>query len=119
VALERAQRRAKLTRTIVSDTAAIVAFTIVLVGGYTFYAHVSKTSVEGAKVVEVAARKPADMTAVQPTIRAETADRVQPSETAEIHVVEPVGDMSHLGEPSSKTARVEPADVPIPSVVTP
>jgi len=117
VAVESAQRRAKLTRTIISDTAAIVAFTIVLVGGNTFYAHVSKTSVEAAKVVEVAARKPADMTAVQPTIRAETANRIQPSETAEIHVVEPVGDMSHLGEPSSKSAEL--ADVPIPSVVTP
>jgi hypothetical protein len=99
VALERAQRRAKLTRTIVSDTAAIVAFTVVLVGSYTLYAHVSKTSVEGAKVVEVAARKPADMIAVQPTIRAETASRVQPSERAEIHVIEPLGDMSHRGEP--------------------
>ena len=120
VALERAQRRAKLTRTIVSDTAAIVAFTVVLVGSYTLYAHVSKTSVEGAKVVEVAARKPADMTAVQPTIRAETANRVQPSERAEIHVVEPLVDMSHRGEPSSKSARVELADVPIvPSIVTP
>jgi curved DNA-binding protein CbpA len=119
VALERAQRRAKLTRTIVSDTAAIVALTVVLVGGYTLYAHVSKTSVEGAKVIEVAARKPANLTAVQPTIRAETANRVPPSETAEIHVVEPVEDMSHLGEPSSKTARAELADVPISSVVTP
>jgi len=120
VALERAQRRAKLTRTIVSDTAAIVAFTVVLVGSYTLYAHVSKTSVEGAKVVEVAARKPADMIAVQPTIRAETASRVQPSERAEIHVIEPLGDMSHRGEPSSKFARVELADVPIvPSIVTP
>jgi curved DNA-binding protein CbpA len=119
VALERVQRRAKLTRTIVSDTAAIIAFTVVLVGGYTFYAHVSKTSVEGAKVIEVAARKPANLTAVQPTIRAETANRVPPSETAEIHVVEPVEDKSHLGEPSSKTARAELADVPISSVVTP
>jgi curved DNA-binding protein CbpA len=120
VALERAQRRAKLTRTIVSDTAAIVAFTVVLVGGYTLYAHVSKTSVEGAKVVEVAARKPADMTAVQPTIRVETVNRVQPSERGEIHVIEPLGDMSHRGEPSSKSAHVELADVPIvPSVVTP
>jgi curved DNA-binding protein CbpA len=119
VALERAQRRAKLTRTIVSDTAVIVAFTVVLVGGYTLYAHVSKTSV-GAKVVEVAARKPADITAAQPTIGAETANRVQPSERAEIHVVEPLGDMSHRGEPSSKSVRVELADVPIdPSVVTP
>jgi curved DNA-binding protein CbpA len=120
VALERTRRRAKLTRTIVSDTAAIVAFTVVLLGGYTLYAHVSKTSVEGTKLVEVAARKPADMTAVQPTIRAETANRVQPSERAEIHVVAPLGDMSHRGEPSSKSARVELADVPIvPSVVTP
>jgi DnaJ domain len=120
VALERAQRRATLTRTIVSDTTAIVALTIVLVGGYTLYPHVSKTSVEGAKVVEVAARKPADMTAVQPTIRAETANRVQPSERAEIHVVEPLENMSHRGEPSSISARVELADVPIvPSVVTP
>jgi hypothetical protein len=120
VALEHAQRRAKLTRTIVSDTAAIVAFTVVLVGGYTLYPHVSKTSVEGARVVEVSARKLADMTAVQPTIRAETADRVQPPERAEIHVVEPLEDMSHEGEPSNKSARIELADVPIvPSAVTP
>ena len=119
LALERAQRRAKLTRTIVSDTAAIVAFTVVLVGGLTFYAHVPKTSVEGAKVVEVAARKPADSTAVRLTTRAETANRVPPPETAKFHVVESVGNMSHLGEPSSKTARAELADVPISSVVTP
>jgi len=44
VALERAQRRAKLTRTIVSDTATIVAFTVVLLGGYTLYAHVRHPS---------------------------------------------------------------------------
>jgi len=120
VALEHAQRRAKLTRTIVSDTAAIVAFAMVLVGGYTLYPLVSKTSVEGGRVVEVAARKLADMTAVQSTIGAETADRVQPSESAEIHVVEPLGDMSHEGEPSSESARAELADAPIvPSVVTP
>jgi curved DNA-binding protein CbpA len=120
MALERAQRRAKLRRAIVSDAAAIVAFSVVLAGGYTLYGHVSKTSVEGAKVVEVAARKPADMTAVQPMIRTEAADPVQPSERAEIHVVEPLEDIGHRGEPSSKSAPMEHTDVAIaPSVVEP
>ena len=67
LALERAQRRAKLTRAIVvSSAAAVVAFAVVLIGGYTLFAHVSKTSVE---VAEVAARKPADIIAIQPTTR--------------------------------------------------
>jgi hypothetical protein len=141
LALERARRRAKLRRTIVSDAAGVVAFIVVL------FAQVPKTSVE---VVEVAARKPADIIAIQRTIRAETANRVQPSERlleapeivtvpsavrsrmnsdsppavangrpAEIHVAEPAADTSHRGEPSG-SARGELADVPIvPSAVVP
>jgi curved DNA-binding protein CbpA len=142
LAVERARRRAKLRRTIVSDAAGVVAFTVVL------FAQVPKTSVE---VVEVAARKPADIIAIQRTIRAETANRVQPSERlleaheivivpsavtsrmnsdsppavangrpAEIHVAEPAADTSHRGEPSGKSARGELADVPIvPGAVVP
>jgi hypothetical protein len=148
LALERAQRRAKLTRDIVSSAAAVVAFAVVLIGGYTLFAHVSKTSVE---VAEVAAGKPAGIIAIQPTTRAETADRVQPSERlleapkivtmpsavtssvngdsppavangrpAEIHVAELAADTSHRGEPSGKSARGELADVPIvPGAVVP
>jgi curved DNA-binding protein CbpA len=141
LALERAQRRAKLTRAIVSGAAAIVAFAVVLIGGYTLFGHVSKTSVE---VAEVAARKPADIIAIQPAIRAETANRVQPSERlleapegvtvpsavassvnsdsppaaangrpAEIHVAKLAADTSHRGEPSGKSARGELADIPV------
>jgi vacuolar-type H+-ATPase subunit F/Vma7 len=142
LALERAQRRAKLTRTIVSDAAAVVAFTVVL------FAQVPKTSVE---VVEVAAHKPADIIAIQRTIWAETANRVQPSERllevpgivtvpsavtsrmnsdsptaiangrpAETDVAEPAADTSHRGEPNGKSARGELAGVPIvPSAVVP
>ena len=148
LALERAQRRAKLTRAIVSGAAAVVAFAVVLIGGYTLFAHVSMTSVE---VAEVAARKPADIIAIQPTIRVETADRVRPSgrlleppeivtvpsavtssvnsdsppavangRPAEIHVTELAADTSHRGEPSGKSARGELADVPIvPGAVVP
>jgi hypothetical protein len=119
MALERAQRRAKLRRTIVSDAAAIVAFGVVLAGGYTLYGHVSKTSVEGAKVL-AAARAPAGMTAVQPMVRAEAANPVQPSERADIHVIEPLEETSNRAEPGSRSAPMEHAAVPIvPGVVEP
>ena len=57
LALERERRRARLARIIVvvSDTVAIVALTAVIVGGYTLFAQMSKTSVEATKVVEPAA----------------------------------------------------------------
>ena len=57
LALERERRRARLARIIVvvSDTAAIVALTAVIGGGYTLFAQMSKTSVEATKVVEPAA----------------------------------------------------------------
>jgi hypothetical protein len=146
LALERAQRRAKLTRAIVSGAAVVVAFAVVLISGYTLFAQVSKTSVE---VAEVAARKLADV--IQPTIRAETANRVQPSERlveapeivtvpsavtssvnsdsppavangrpAEIHIAELAADTNHRGEPSGKSVRGELADVAIvPGAVVP
>lgn len=80
LALEHAQSRSKLRRTIVSHAAAVVALTVVLVGGFTLFARISKTPVETVKKVEVAARGPADITAVQPMIRTETASRDEPSE---------------------------------------
>jgi DnaJ domain len=79
LALERARRRTKRIRIILSDAVAIVSLTVAMIGGYTLFAHVSNTSIDGAKMVEIAPRKPALMTAIQPTIRAETASRDQPS----------------------------------------
>lgn len=145
LAFERARRRAKLKRTIVSDAIAIVALTVVVVGSYTLSARVSKTSVEAAKVVEFALR------AVQSTILAETATRDQPYQRlpnlpeivvvprtvasrmsssppaladgspAEIHVVEPAPtDESRRGEPTGESTRLELAEAPIaPSAVAP
>jgi DnaJ domain len=79
LAVERARRRTKRIRIILSDAVAIVSLTVAMIGGYTLFAHVSNTSIDGAKMVEIAPRKPALMTAIQPTIRAETASRDQPS----------------------------------------
>lgn len=144
--LDRARRRAMLTRAIVSGAVAGGTLTFgVLLCGYALFAQVSKTSVEAAMVVEAAARKPADTIAVQ-TIGVEMANRDHPSERlrevpdngivprmsggsspaiadgrpAEIHVVEPVAptDTSQRDEPSGKSVRVKLADVPIaPSAV--
>ena len=135
LAFARAQRRAELTRRIVSGaTGVAVALTIVLVVGYP-----SKTSVEATKVVEVAAREPTDMTAVEPTTGVETTNRDQPSERLQkipeisatpsavtstmnrgdlpaiTNVVEPASssDVSDRGPLSGKSAPGERADVPI------
>jgi DnaJ-domain-containing protein 1 len=79
LALERQQRRLKLRRNIVSDAIAVVGLTVVLVGGYTLFFHVSKTSVaktsvDAVKVVEVTAPEPAEIAAVRP-VPAETTDQ--------------------------------------------
>src|ERR1700730_1152189 len=52
LAIERERRRARLVRRIVvaSDTVAIVALTAVIVGGYTLFPQMPKTSVEATKV---------------------------------------------------------------------
>jgi curved DNA-binding protein CbpA len=61
---ERLRRRLKstasyLVRSVVSDAVAVVGLAIVLGGGYTLFAYVSKTPVETAKLAEVTARGPA------------------------------------------------------------
>jgi DnaJ-domain-containing protein 1 len=80
LAFERQQRRLKLKRNIVSDAIAVFGLAVVLVGGYTLFFHISKTSVaktsaEAVKVVEITAREPAEIAAVQPSVRTETADQ--------------------------------------------
>jgi curved DNA-binding protein CbpA len=62
-ARERLRRRLKstasyLVRSIVSDAVAVVGLAIVLGGGYTLFAYVSKTPIETAKLAEVTAREP-------------------------------------------------------------
>ena len=125
LALQRARRRAKLLRTIVSDAIAIVALTVVVVGGYTLFEHVSKTSVEAAKASQ-RLPKLAEIVVV-PRAVASRMSSSSPSalahgSPAKIHVVEPVAptDRSHRGEPSSKSTRMELAEAPIvPSAVAP
>jgi hypothetical protein len=61
---ERPRQRLKstasyLVRSIVSDAVAVVGLAIVLGGGYTLFAYVSKTPIEAAKLAEVTARGPA------------------------------------------------------------
>jgi curved DNA-binding protein CbpA len=61
---ERLRRRLKstasyLVRSVVSDAVAVVGLAIVLGGGYTLFAYVSKTPIETAKLADVAARRPA------------------------------------------------------------
>jgi curved DNA-binding protein CbpA len=108
---ERARRRARLMRT-VSDAVAVVALTVVIVGGFALFAQVSNTSIEAARVVEVAVRKVAEITAVQPTIGTETANRGQPLATPT--------DTSQKVEPSGKSTGAEPADAWMaPSPVVP
>ncbi len=83
---ERFRRRLKstasyLVRNIVSDAIAVVGLAIVLGGGYTLFAYISKTPIEAAKLAEVTARGPAKIAAVQPGARADTT-RDKPERTA-------------------------------------
>jgi hypothetical protein len=77
---ERALRRAKLRRRIVTDAAAVVALTVVMVSGYTLFARASKPSVALVKVDEVLTRNAAHIAVVQPTIQVEKNKRDQISE---------------------------------------
>jgi len=101
---ERERRRARLMRT-VFDAVGVVSLTVVIVGGFALFAQVSNTSIEAARVFEVAVRKVAEITAVQPTIGTETANRDQPLATPT--------DTSQKVEPSGKSAGAVPADVRI------
>jgi hypothetical protein len=108
---ERERRRARLMRT-VFDAVGVVSLTVVIVGGFALFAQVSNTSIEAARVFEVAVRKVAEITAVQPTIGTETANRDQPLATPT--------DTSQKVEPSGKSAGAVPADVRIaPNPIVP
>jgi curved DNA-binding protein CbpA len=127
LAFERAQRRAVLTRKIVSGaTGVAAALTILLIIGYARFAPVSKTSVEAAKVVEVAARERTNMTAVEPTTGSETADQNQPSARLQYEgpqkvpeivsapsAVTSASEVSNRDQLSGTSALRERADMPI------
>jgi curved DNA-binding protein CbpA len=80
LARERALRRAKLRRRIVTDAATVVALTVVMVSGYTLFARASKPSVALVKVDDVLTRNAAHIATVQPTIQDERNKRDQISE---------------------------------------
>jgi DnaJ-like protein len=122
--LKRARHRAKLMRSIASDAIAIVALTVVVVGGYTLFADVLKTSVEAAKASQ-RLPKLSEIVVVPRTVALRMSSGSPPAladgSPAEIHVVEPAPTgKSRRGEPTSKTTRMELAEAPIaPSAVAP
>jgi hypothetical protein len=123
--LQRARRRAKLMRAIASDAIAIVALTVVVVGGYTLLADVLKTSVEAAKASQ-RLPKLSEIVVVPRAVALRMSSASPPAladgSLAKIHVVESAAptDKSHRGELSSKSTRMELAEAPIvPSAVAP
>ena len=83
---EREQLRSKSKRTIsytmrnfVCDAIVVAGLTVVMAGGYTLFADISRPAVVAVKVVEVPARGPATIAAIQPA-RTVTTDRDKPRE---------------------------------------
>jgi hypothetical protein len=62
-----------MTRNTVSDAIAVAGLAVVLAGGYTLFAHIATTA-EPIKVVEITARGPGKIAAVQPAARTDTTD---------------------------------------------
>jgi tetratricopeptide (TPR) repeat protein len=99
LALTRLQPRSSSKRSFTSDTirklasdAIVVTFlSIVIIGGYTLFGHISKASVIAvneasaipAKAVEVVARAPAEAAATAPTEQLDTAANDQPRDKSE------------------------------------
>ena len=78
--LERERLRANsyTMRKFVSDAIAVAGLAVVMAGGYPLYTHISKTFVEAVAVVEVPARGPPEIAAVEPAARTDTTDRDEP-----------------------------------------
>jgi DnaJ domain len=78
--LEREQLRSNsyTMRKFVSDAIVIAGLAVVMVGGYSLYTHISNTFVEAVAVVEVPARGPLEIAAVEPAARADTTERDEP-----------------------------------------
>lgn len=78
--LEREQLRSNsyTMRKFFSDAIVIAGLAVVMVGGYTLYTHISKTFVEAVAVVEIPARGPPEIAAVEPTARTDATDRDEP-----------------------------------------
>ncbi len=78
--LEREQLHANsyTMRKFFSDAMVVAGLAVVMVGGYPLYTHISKTFVEAAAVVEVPARGPPQIAAVEPAARIDTTDRDEP-----------------------------------------
>jgi len=120
--LEPARRRAKLMRTIASDAIAIVALTVVVVGGYTLFADVSKTLVEATKASQRLPKLSEIVVVPRAVASRMSIPALADGSPAVIHVVGPAAptDKSRRGEPSSKSTRMELAEAPIaPSAVAP
>jgi curved DNA-binding protein CbpA len=72
-----------LMHSIVSDAVAVAGLAIVLAGGYTLFAYISKVPVESVKVAEDTASGPARVAAVQPATQTDAGDRGEPRDNIE------------------------------------
>src|SRR5262249_43614425 len=93
LALERERRRARLTRN-VADAIAVVALVVVMVGGFALFEQLSRTSVDAARLLEAATRKPADMAIAPGAVVPDERSRA-PLMTAK---AEPAGSTSEVAE---------------------
>jgi curved DNA-binding protein CbpA len=66
-----------------SGVIAVTILSVVLVGGYTFFGHISKASVIPADTIEVVAPGPVESAAVSPTPQPETVGRDNPADQLE------------------------------------
>ena len=106
-----------------SGVIAVTILSVVLVGGYTLFGHISKASVIPADAIEVAAPGPVESAAVTPTQQPETigrdnlSDQLEveiPSETMMSSAVSPasgvaVGDPRFVGTEAMGVVSVSPA----------
>ena len=78
VELERQRFRSQWRRIIISDTIAVAAFSVALLGGDTLFAPIPTTIIVAVNVDEDTVREPAEATTVQPAAQTDTTGRDEP-----------------------------------------
>jgi curved DNA-binding protein CbpA len=115
---ERFRRKLKRTasdlmHTIVSDAVAVVGLAIVLGGGYTLFAYISKTPIEAAKQIEATGQGPARVAAAQPVPRTDTTrDKLERTAPETPFVLSAIASPANDGgAPSASKGRPIPSSV--------
>jgi Tfp pilus assembly protein PilF len=83
VELERQRFRSQWRRIIISDTIAVAAFSVALLGGDALFAPIPTTAIVAVKVDKDTARGPAEVAAVQPAAQTDTTGRDGPHDKHE------------------------------------